>query len=138
MLGFATVCMYYFLLIIITFYVCSVSKQLVARSVSISFWKNVSTFSLFLPVKESVGIFPHADPTLGQMVRIAEQLAHAFITEDKTEELIGHLGLSEEQQGLLSSFSGSDRIMMMLLLWKQSRKEEPSRLNEIVKDYISV
>ena len=74
------------------------------------------------------------DPTLNQMVSIAEQLAHDFIKEDKTEKLIERLGLSEEQRGLLSSFSGSERIMMMLLLWKQSRKGQQPELTEIVKD----
>ena len=122
----------------LVFDVCSVSKQLAARSVSTSSWRNVSALSIFIPEKESVSIFPHADPTLGQMVEIAEQLARAFIIKDKTEELISRLSLSDDQQRLLSSFSGSDRIMMMLLLWKQSRKEESSRLNEIIKDYISV
>ena len=66
------------------------------------------------------------------MARIAEQLAHAFIKEDKTGELIRCLGLSEEQKGLLSNFSGGDQIMMALLQWRQSRKEQQS-LDDIVK-----
>ena len=78
------------------------------------------------------------------MSKSAEQLSESFREHsDKTSEhdkskefAMSRLGLTPEQLERTAGLTGSDKIMMMLLLWKQTRKRPYSKLSELTEGFI--
>ena len=71
------------------------------------------------------------------MSRIAEKLSlTSRDDDDKSKELAIRLGLTSEQLEKTAGLTGSDKIMMTLLVWKQTRRRTHPLLHDLIKDLL--